>query len=68
MDENERIALQEREDERLAREMMEKEEQTAAAEVRRCTVLAKNFMIVLWLIEYRIDPFPLALYDVMGET
>ena len=38
MDENERIALQEREDERLAREMMEKEEQTAAAEVGRCTV------------------------------
>ena len=33
MDENERIALQEREDERLAREMMEKEEQATAKEV-----------------------------------
>ena len=42
MDENERIALQEREDERLAREMMEKEAQKAAAEVRTGPSFAKN--------------------------
>ena len=44
-DQNERIALQEREDERLAREMMEREEQAVAAEVRRRSILCQELMI-----------------------